>query len=583
MFKSMTVGMRLLSGFLLLAIAGAIVAMVGILSMGKINDKAEELYKRELRGLSYIKEANISMIYIGRARGNVLLATSDEERKQHTEAINKYFTNLRADLERAKPLFTTPAAQELFSSYDRMVTQYEAAQNRVIALSAEESLMSRSQTLSDAMEETRRHADELNRIMHSLSEQKEERAKEAADETMELYHESRLLMIILVVLSALGGMVLGVFITRSLTRELGGEPSYAAQVAGKIADGDLSSPINLRANDRSSLLFAIKGMRDNLVGIVAQVRDGTETIATATGQIAAGSQDLSSRTEEQASSLEETASSMEQLTATVKQNAENARQANGLASSASDVATKGGSAVAEVVSTMGAINDSSKKIADIIGVIDGIAFQTNILALNAAVEAARAGEQGRGFAVVATEVRSLAQRSAAAAKEIKSLIDDSVDKVGLGARLVDQAGATMQEIVTSVRRVADIMGEIQAASDEQTAGIEQVNRAIAQMDEVTQQNASLVEESAAASEAMQEQAAGLASVVSVFKLDSSQIAAGGAVRAARHTESRNAKASTSGGRSVRQSAGRRAVSTLPPSAATARALAPTHSDEWEQF
>jgi methyl-accepting chemotaxis protein len=260
-------------------------------------------------------------------------------------------------------------------------------------------------------------------------------------------------------------------------------------------------------------------MNSSLVKIVGDVRTGTDSMASASSQIASGNLDLSSRTEEQASSLEETASSMEEMTSTVKQNADNARQANQLAASASEVALRGGSVVAQVVDTMSSINESSKKIVDIIGVIDGIAFQTNILALNAAVEAARAGEQGRGFAVVASEVRNLAQRSAAAAKEIKGLIGDSVEKVDLGARLVEQAGTTMDEIVDSVKRVTDIMSEITCASQEQTSGIEQINQAISQMDQVTQQNAALVEEAAAAAESLQEQAGALAQVVSVFKLD----------------------------------------------------------------
>ncbi len=261
---------------------------------------------------------------------------------------------------------------------------------------------------------------------------------------------------------------------------------------------------------------------DKLTEIVRQLRDATESINTAAKEIASGNADLSQRTEEQASSLEETASSMEELTSTVKQNAENAKQANQLAIGASDVAVKGGAVVSQVVTTMSSINESSKKIVDIISVIDGIAFQTNILALNAAVEAARAGEQGRGFAVVATEVRNLAQRSAAAAKEIKTLIGDSVEKVGTGTKLVDEAGKTMEEIVNSVKRVTDIMSEITAASQEQSAGIEQVNQAITQMDEVTQQNAALVEEAAAAAESLEEQAQNLAGAVAVFKLAGGQ-------------------------------------------------------------
>ena len=325
---------------------------------------------------------------------------------------------------------------------------------------------------------------------------------------------------------SLGGLALavlllgvGLAIARGLLRQLGGEPEHAATIMHRIAQGDLTVAVNLKKGDDSSLLHAIRAMRDSLAAVVSEVRHGSDTIATASSQIAAGNQDLSSRTEQQASSLQETAASMEELTSTVQQNAENARQANQLAVSASGVAVRGGSVVAQVVDTMGAINTSSKKIVDIIGVIDGIAFQTNILALNAAVEAARAGEQGRGFAVVAAEVRSLAQRSAEAAKEIKVLIDDSVDKVAQGNAQVADAGKTMDEIVESVRRVTDITAEITAASQEQTSGIGQINQAVTQMDQVTQQNAALVEEAAAAAASLQEQAEGLSQVVSVFRLD----------------------------------------------------------------
>ncbi|HVL75823.1 MAG TPA: methyl-accepting chemotaxis protein [Noviherbaspirillum sp.] len=336
-----------------------------------------------------------------------------------------------------------------------------------------------------------------------------------------------------IILLTLAGIIAGIAfayrITRSITRSFG----QAVETARRVADGDLSANIEVTSRDETGqLMQALKDMNDGLQKIVTEVRAGTASLTTATAEIAAGNQDLSARTEQQASSIEETASSMEELTSTVKQNAENARQANQLAATASEVATKGGTVVSEVVDTMGSINESSKKIVDIIGVIDGIAFQTNILALNAAVEAARAGEQGRGFAVVASEVRSLAQRSAAAAKEIKALIDSSVEKVDAGTRLVGEAGATMDDIVNSVRRVTDIMAEIAAASAEQTAGIEQINQAIAQMDQVTQQNASLVEEAAAASEAMQEQATKLTQVVSVFKVSGQPATAAVAQRTA---------------------------------------------------
>ena len=312
------------------------------------------------------------------------------------------------------------------------------------------------------------------------------------------------------------GILFSAFITRSITIPLKG----AVEIAKTVAGGELRSHVEVIGRDETSeLLAALKEMKDSLVRTVADVRSGTETINVASHEIASGNADLSARTESQASSLEETASSMEELTSTVKQNADNARQANQLAFSASSVAEKGGTVVGEVVQTMGSIKESSRKIVDIIGVIDGIAFQTNILALNAAVEAARAGEQGRGFAVVAAEVRSLAQRSAGAAKEIKALIGDSVEKVDRGSKLVDEAGHTMSLIVTSVKQVADIMGEITAATQEQSNGIEEVNQAIGQMDEMTQQNAALVEQAAAAAESMQEQAERLSLAVSIFKLD----------------------------------------------------------------
>jgi methyl-accepting chemotaxis protein len=314
---------------------------------------------------------------------------------------------------------------------------------------------------------------------------------------------------------ALAGLI-GFWLIRAISRPL----NEAVRIAESVAAGDLTQRIEIHSNDETGkLMQALQDMTASLVNIVGQVRTGTETISVASREIASGNADLSSRTESQASSLEETASSMEELTSTVKQNAENARQANQLVGSTADVAVKGGRVVEQVVDTMASIKDSSRKIADIIGVIDGIAFQTNILALNAAVEAARAGEQGRGFAVVASEVRNLAQRSAGAAKEIKALIEDSVGKVDAGGKLVDEAGKTMGEIVTSVKRVTDIMSEIAAASQEQSAGIEQVNQAVGQMDEATQQNSALVEQAAAAAESLQEQADQLAQAVSVFKLD----------------------------------------------------------------
>jgi methyl-accepting chemotaxis protein len=349
-----------------------------------------------------------------------------------------------------------------------------------------------------------------------------------------------------------------------------------ARVLSAIARGDLREKI---VNEYEGTFGQLKDdsnlMVEQLKKIVREIRGATEAINTAAREIASGNGDLSSRTEEQASSLEETASSMEELTATVKQNAENARQANQLAIGASDVALKGGSVVSQVVATMSSINESSKKIVDIIGVIDGIAFQTNILALNAAVEAARAGEQGRGFAVVASEVRSLAQRSAAAAKEIKGLIDDSVEKVESGSKLVDAAGKTMEEIVGAVKRVTDIMAEITAASAEQSSGIEQVNQAIVQMDQTTQQNAALVEQAAAAAESMEEQAQSLARSVAVFKVGEGFVERRGANRAKNVARLDFGKGSESTDHNLISK------SVTPP---TPQPFAKTAAgDEWEEF
>lgn len=337
-----------------------------------------------------------------------------------------------------------------------------------------------------------------------------------ADTVVASYQSARLTLIVLGAVAVVLGIGCALFITRSIVRPL----AQAVAVADSVAAGDLTSRFAIGSRDETGqLMQALQKMNDGLLDIVGQVRSGTDTIATASAQIAAGNLDLSSRTEQQAGALEETASTMEELTTTVRQNAEHARRANALATEAAGIAGNGGAVVAEVVGTMEAINTSSRKIVDIIAVIDGIAFQTNILALNAAVEAARAGEQGKGFAVVASEVRNLAQRSAAAAKEIKGLIDDSVGNVERGSALVAQAGSTMEEIVESIKRVTDIMEEITAATQEQTQGIEQVNEAIGQMDQTTQANASLVEEATAASETMQRQAAELAEAVRVFKLD----------------------------------------------------------------
>ncbi|MBJ7311906.1 MCP four helix bundle domain-containing protein [Rugamonas sp. CCM 8940] len=403
-------------------------------------------------------------------------------------------------------------------------------------------------------------------------------------EAAEGFGSARTFMILLGALAVVISVAAAIVITRGLLKQLGGEPDYTASIAGAIANGDLSIVIDTDVSDKDSLLAEMKEMRDSLVDIVGQVRTGTETIGTASREIAAGNIDLSSRTEMQASSLEKTASAMEELTSTVKQNADNAREANQLAATASDVARKGGAVVSQVVDTMSSIDASAKKIVDIIGVIDGIAFQTNILALNAAVEAARAGEQGRGFAVVASEVRNLAQRSAGAAKEIKMLIDDSVEKVGAGTKLVGQAGVTMDEVVASVARVTDIMSEIANASQEQSAGIEQVNVSIIEMDSMTQQNAALVEQAAAAAQSLQDQASELARVVSIFKLVEGEQRVAPAVSAMASAPVRSiaprAPQKKLAPAMIARPAAKAAAKPAPRKAAASSAAA---SDEWEEF
>ena len=376
--------------------------------------------------------------------------------------------------------------------------------------------------------------------------------------------------LLVVLAGALSAVVLT--LNRGILRSLGGEPSYAAEIANQIANNDLTAVVKTAPDDRFSLLFSMKRMQEQLTQTIGTIKISADTIATATHQIAAGNQDLSQRTEEQAASLQETAASMEQLTSTVTQNADNASQANQLAAQAAEVADQGGTVVSRVVETMEGINASSDRIASIVGIIEGIAFQTNILALNAAVEAARAGEQGRGFAVVASEVRSLAQRSSAAAKEIKDLIQDSVERVRAGAGHVQEAGTKMREITHEIRRVTGIMGEITAASQEQSKGIGQVNQAVTQMDEVTQQNAALVEQAAAAASSLESQAADLKASVSMFRLNASHEAEVSRAVVPTRTTATPARAKAPAGAALKR-----------PAAQPVRLAQTSSGGEWDSF
>jgi methyl-accepting chemotaxis protein len=496
---------------LLVIIIAVGISKVAILNAGTIDIVGNTLPKIEMASTLLGKVDSISL-----ALRNMLLSTNGDDRKREAKAIVDIRKEVDAVIERMGNVNKSPEARALLGTIADHRAKYLDVQNKLMAL-IQDGADDEAKTF--LAKELRPVLGAFKDVLVASIEHENANIAETAKEAQQTYIDSRNQLLGLGVLAIAIACAVGYAIRRGLLNQLGGEPDYAAQIAGEIAAGNLGVKVAVAPGDNGSLMHAMAKMRDQLAGVVRDVRSSTDMIATASAEIAAGNQELSARTEQQAGALEETASSIEELTSTVRQNAENARQANQLAVSASDVAAQGGVVVAKVVDTMESINASAKNIGEIIGVINGIAFQTNILALNAAVEAARAGEQGRGFAVVASEVRVLAQRSADAAKEIKGLIDRSVVQTAEGSRLVGQAGVTMNAIIDSIRNVTDIMGEISVASAEQGAGIEQINQAVVQMDQVTQQNAALVEEAAAASAAMRDQALSLANVVGVFALD----------------------------------------------------------------
>jgi len=516
-FKKLSVGSKLIGGFLAVAAVGAVIGINGVQKSSQINDLAQLMYEREIAGMLHATEANINLVVAGRAMRSALLAVSEQERATQLQAAGESVSQAQSELERSAQYFVTDSGKALARDAGAALRDYAAGLDQVAALLKEEELAN-VRASTDKMRAVRTLADKADDLLGKLVERKRSDAKALNDETDAIYGRIRVLLISLTAGGALVGLAIGVALTRSLTRALGGEPAAVAQAANAIAAGDLSLPIDTSRAGAGSVVAAMHDMQRSLRSVVGTVREASDSIATGAGQISVGNADLSQRTEEQASNLEETAASMEELTSTVQSSADVSRQAAELARSASAAAHDGGRVVGQVVATMAEINTSSQRISDIIGVIDGIAFQTNILALNAAVEAARAGEQGRGFAVVASEVRSLAQRSAAAAKEIKGLIEDSVGRVEKGSQLVNDAGQVMDTLVAQVRSVADLIGDITTATQEQTAGISQINEAVTQLDTVTQQNAALVEEAAAAADSLNSQAQQLVQAVAVFRL-----------------------------------------------------------------
>jgi len=510
--KNLKLGTRLAGGFAILLAMIMVMCIVGLVSLANINQSVETLTQRSLTKERLINDWARN-IQSGVTRTTAIAKSADASLASFfAEEAATSSRNSSALQQKIEPLIESDEEKQLWAGISKARGDYLRTRDGIFKAKQEGNVEVANKIFSqEFVPATRQFIDNITR----LSELQRADIDVRAGEIDSAYGAANFGMIVIGTIAVVSGLLLAVLLTRSITRPL----AAAVRVASTVAANDLTSTIVVKSRDEiGQLMRALESMNANLASTIARIRTGVDSMASASGEIAAGNTDLSSRTEQQAASLEETAASMEQLSSTVKQNADSAKQANQLAAAASETASRGGATVSEVVSTMNAISASSVKISDIVSVIDGIAFQTNILALNAAVEAARAGEQGKGFAVVASEVRTLAQRSAQAAKEIKTLIEDTVQKISQGSGSAERAGATMQEIVSSVQRVTDIMGEIAAASAEQADGIEQVNRAVSQMDEVTQQNAALVEEAAAAAGSMQDQAADLTRAVSAFKL-----------------------------------------------------------------
>jgi methyl-accepting chemotaxis protein-1 (serine sensor receptor) len=504
---------RLLALIGVMSVLLAGIGVIGLIGISKTNQALQSVYEDRLVAVGQLDTIVRAILRNRLAIAVSLVTPTPEEIAKNTAEVEANIELITKTWDAYIATRLTPEEERLAKTFaeDRKKFVQEGLRPAVAALRANDT----KEAQRIVVEKIRPLYVPVAQGVDALIKLQLDVAKQEYEAAVARYETIRAVAIAALILGVGLAATFGLLLIRGINRSLG----HAVEVSNAVAQGDLTKPIHVDGKDEiAQLLKAMSDMKENLVRVVSEVRAGVDSVSTASAQIAAGNQDLSSRTEQQASNLQQTAASMEQLTATVKQSADNARQANQLANAASESAARGGQVVGEVITTMNAITEASKRIAEIINVIDGIAFQTNILALNAAVEAARAGEQGRGFAVVAGEVRNLAQRSAQAAREIKAMITDSVQKVEAGSRLVSDAGATMNEIVTQVKRVTDLIGEITSAAVEQSSGISQVNEAVTQMDQVTQQNAALVEESAAAAASLKEQADRLASAVAVFRL-----------------------------------------------------------------